>query len=425
MSYGGGGGVGGYGGGHPHHLHHHPHHHHHHHHHHLHHQYQQQQQQQQQQEGGVAVVVVEGGDGGVGGGVGGVGGIGYGGMQHQLQQQHQDLVARALETCATHHQFIASQGEHLERLRSQCSTSAQLTQQEIRTLEGKLVKLFSLQLVTKRHLPPGIPLPIELQQYPSLKQWLQVVGLCKDSVNGVCQRVPTLEALLEKRENELRTILNDYGADRSEAHKLARAMHNLKRYTEIQMLGQGGEWGSSELPLYWDSWERSCPPSPRPNQRSQRECRSSVSSSDGDGGSATSGSTSGGAWSGDGSRASGRGVPISQRSSDDSSTPSSPPPPLSLVPPLSPGGIHAISSLTLPSSGLITEKRYTPPPTPNIIPKGKGSGDKRFPTTPPPGKKYQTGLLNPTQPSLGRSTSHESQLAPRPEGYEQPSSTLL
>lgn len=50
-------------------------------------------------------------------------------------------------------------------------------------------------------------------------------------MQGLCQRIPTLEALLEKRENELRNILNDYGADRSEAHKLARAMHNLKRYT--------------------------------------------------------------------------------------------------------------------------------------------------------------------------------------------------
>ncbi|XP_071515006.1 kinase suppressor of Ras 2-like isoform X2 [Panulirus ornatus] len=337
----------------------------------------------------------------------------------------QEMIQRALETCETHHQFIASQAEHLERLRSQCATSAQLTQQEIRTLEGKLVKLFSHQLVTKRHLPTGVPLPLELQLYPSLKQWLQVVGLSKDSIYGLGQRVATLEALLEKRENELRNILSDYGADRSEAHKLARAMHNLKRYTEIQMQGQGGDWGSSELPLYWDSWERSCPPSPRPSHRTQRECRSSVSSSDGDGGSVTSGSTSGGAWSGDGSRTSGRGAPISQRSSDDSSTPSSPPPPLSSVPPQSPGGpFHAASNLTLPSSSSIfSEKRYTPPPTPNIIPKGKSSGDKKFPTTPPPGKKYQACLLNPMQP-LGRSTSHESQLAPRAEGHEQQSSTL-
>lgn len=50
----------------------------------------------------------------------------------------QETIPRALETCQTLHQFIASQAEHLERLRSQCSTSAQLTQQEIRTLEVRL-----------------------------------------------------------------------------------------------------------------------------------------------------------------------------------------------------------------------------------------------------------------------------------------------
>lgn len=53
-------------------------------------------------------------------------------------------------------------------------------------VQGKLVKLFSLQLVTKRHLPVGVVLPSELQQYPSLKQWLQVVGLSKDSINVSC-----------------------------------------------------------------------------------------------------------------------------------------------------------------------------------------------------------------------------------------------
>lgn len=141
------------------------------------------------------------------------------------------------------------------------------------------------------------------------------------------------------------------------------------------MQGQAGDPNNSDLPLYWDSWEN-CPPSPRASTRAQRECRSSVSSSDGDGGSVTSGSTSGGAWSGDGSRASNKGAPVSQRSSDDSSTPSSPPPPLSLVPPLSPGGpLHTSSTLNLPGSiTVFSEKRYTPPPTPSIIPKGKSSG---------------------------------------------------
>lgn len=59
--------------------------------------------------------------------------VGVGGGEVGVQEE---LVSRALETCQTHHQFIASQAEHLERLRSQCATSAQLTQQEIRTLEA-------------------------------------------------------------------------------------------------------------------------------------------------------------------------------------------------------------------------------------------------------------------------------------------------
>lgn len=73
---------------------------------------------------------------------GGLHGDGYNQPHHQQQQVGvgvdvgvQEVIARALETCETHHQFIASQAEHLERLRSQCATSAQLTQQEIRTLE--------------------------------------------------------------------------------------------------------------------------------------------------------------------------------------------------------------------------------------------------------------------------------------------------
>lgn len=356
----------------------------------------------------------------------GVGGGGYlsgpgqdaAGVSGEMDQAGiEERVSLALETCATEHQFIASQAEYLERLRSQCATSAQLTQQEIRTLEEKLVKLFSSILITKRKLPPGATLPSELLNYPSLKQWLQVVGLGKESVQGMVNQVGTVEALLKKSEHEQRNIINDNGGDRTEAHKLARALRNLKRYTDVQWKGAENEWISSEqLPLYWDSWESSCPPSPRrDNHRAQR---SSVSSSDGDSGIATSVSTSGGGlggsgvWTGaDGCRTSGcsssnssvRG-PCSQRSSDDSSTPSSPPPPA--------------SALMQSSASSYVENRYTPPPTPPIITKSsRGSGDRKFPTTPPPGKKY---LLNTLQQSpLGRSTSHESQLALRTDTHEQ------
>lgn len=44
------------------------------------------------------------------------------------------------------------------------------------------MKLFSMQLVTKRRLPHGTVVPPELQLYPSLRQWLEVVGLSKELV---------------------------------------------------------------------------------------------------------------------------------------------------------------------------------------------------------------------------------------------------
>ena len=83
----------------------------------------------------------------------------------------QDLVLRALETCQTHHQFIASQAEHLERLRSQCATSAQLTQQEIRTLEASPGALRSCPCPSLFSSPPRTriyfvsSLPVSLLPY--------------------------------------------------------------------------------------------------------------------------------------------------------------------------------------------------------------------------------------------------------------------
>lgn len=72
--------------------------------------------------------------------------------------------------------MIDISADRLEGLRTQCNSSAELTQQEIRTLETKLVKMFSELLVTKSKLPPehlshkAQPCKIEV------KQWLRVVG---------------------------------------------------------------------------------------------------------------------------------------------------------------------------------------------------------------------------------------------------------
>lgn len=73
--------------------------------------------------------------------------------------------------------MIGISADRLVGLRTQCATSAELTQQEIRTLETKLVKMFSELLITKSKLPERLPrgLPATSNE---LEQWLKVVGEC-------------------------------------------------------------------------------------------------------------------------------------------------------------------------------------------------------------------------------------------------------
>lgn len=47
----------------------------------------------------------------------------------------EDSVTKAIEACNTAQAMIDINAEHLDGLRTQCATSAELTQHEIRTLE--------------------------------------------------------------------------------------------------------------------------------------------------------------------------------------------------------------------------------------------------------------------------------------------------
>lgn len=83
--------------------------------------------------------------------------------------------AAALETLKILHPIITLSAGRLDGLRTQCTTSAEITHQEIRTLESKLVKHFGDQLIAKKRISPE-NLPIDCKG-PSLKLWLEVVGL--------------------------------------------------------------------------------------------------------------------------------------------------------------------------------------------------------------------------------------------------------
>lgn len=86
--------------------------------------------------------------------------------------------------------------------------------------------MFSEQIVIKSKMKNGCN-----HQLPSLTQWLEVVGLDKESIACLCQKISSVEELQEKSEHELKNIVAEKGASPEDLNKLFRALHNLKRYT--------------------------------------------------------------------------------------------------------------------------------------------------------------------------------------------------
>lgn len=149
--------------------------------------------------------------------------------------------------------MIDISADRLEGLRTTCNTHTELTQQEIRTLETKLVKMFSELLLTKAKLPERLPsrgLPATGNE---LRQWLRVVGLSTASLNAVIQKVSSLESLLDKNDDELReTLINNINARDEELRRLLRAVSNLRQCRNLLQVGDLKETGN----LFWDSWDR-------------------------------------------------------------------------------------------------------------------------------------------------------------------------
>ncbi|KAK0160339.1 hypothetical protein PV328_007762 [Microctonus aethiopoides] len=259
--------------------------------------------------------------------------------------------------------MIDISADRLEGLRTKCSTSAELTQQEIRTLEGKLIKLYSKQLVTKAKLTVEA-LPLEMRQYPSLPQWLRVVGLAPESIRAVCTKAHTLESLKEKSERELSTMLGENNfRHEEELRRLCRALHNLRRYIDVLLQG---DKDSTDMNLYWDSWDRHH----LNNDSSPRSARS-------------------------------RGTRCSVLSEDN----------------IPHNNDNNLSSEMMSQMSSIICLSNSPPITPLLIKQARPG--VKLPTTPPPNKRHQTCLQASVSPPeifpLTKSKSHESQLATRLE----------
>ena len=163
----------------------------------------------------------------------------------------------------------------MERLRSTFSNAGdELTLQEIRTLEGKLIKQFSEQLAVKYRLGSHAA---ELVHFPSLSQGLLVVGGSGETYDAIQSTVRSLEELKDKTECELKRILLTSSRVSSkqipeDLRRLCRSLLNLRKYTDALMYGHkmyGPSQDPATLELHWDSWDRTYTyytvlPSPRP-----------------------------------------------------------------------------------------------------------------------------------------------------------------
>jgi len=290
--------------------------------------------------------------------------------------------------------------QHLDRLRSTFSNASdELTKQEIRTLEGKLVKHFSEQLAVKYGLGPNTA---DFEYFPSLSQWLQVVGVSSDTKDAITQRVRSLEDLKDKTECELKRILLTASrvppaTRHQDLRRLCRSLHNLRKYTDVLVYGrkQYGPGGDpSKLELYWDSWDVS---------QSKSECSSPKHSfslpprlvhisSD----------------------TINRSAPLpAQKQSRAADSTSSSLSSSSSAPPPSPG----CSTLSPPSISDSAPRGplMTPPATPPWVVLAREK-TRTTSSTPPASKKLSTGTSPGTKDlsvSLSKSKSHESELSHR------------
>jgi len=295
--------------------------------------------------------------------------------------------------------------QHLQRLRSTFSNAGdELTMQEIRTLEGKLIKQFSEQLAVKNGLGSHAS---DLVYFPSLSQWLVVVGVSTETNDAIKSRVKSLEELKDKTECELKRILltSSRVSPRQipeDLRRLSKSLLNLRKYTDALMYGNrvyGPSQDPNKLELHWDSWDHltvssriDTASSPKHDTKIREDLNKSAPMK------LTTGA--GRSYGGSDSAASSL--------SSSSSVPPPSPGPYTLSPPsVDIGSAPRCSLITPPATPpwlILSKERSTP--------SGGGKSNHSVLATPPAVKKHSTavGILNQ---QIVKSESHDSELGSR------------
>uniref|UniRef100_A0AAY5L0T8 non-specific serine/threonine protein kinase n=1 Tax=Esox lucius TaxID=8010 RepID=A0AAY5L0T8_ESOLU len=263
----------------------------------------------------------------------------------------------ALHQCELIQNMIEISISSLQGLRTKCAASNDLTQQEIRTLEVKLMKYICKQLQCKQKVPET-ERPQALDSYPRLGDWLRTINLRPMLIEL------SLDDLLQMPCSQVRETMRRLGSSSEECARLSAALSCLKSATESdgELREDGGPWFSE--PTRRDSGSLLLPADQLMRPHTCAQPRSGL---------------------------------------------------VSAVPGPDTHGAHADSSLSdpfpiAPRQGRLHGHTSTPP----ITPPSKRRHRLKPPCTPPPPSRKVLHLL--PNITLTRSKSHESQLGNRHPG---------
>ncbi|XP_029959910.1 kinase suppressor of Ras 2-like isoform X1 [Salarias fasciatus] len=326
------------------------------------------------------------------------------------EEQHLSL-QKALQQCELVQNMIDISISSLEGLRTKCATSNDLTQKEIRTLEGKLVKYFSRQLSCKCKVALE-ERSAELEDFPRLGHWFRIVNLRKEVTQEMSPGELTLEGLLDMSEEQVCELLQKFGANEEECARLnaslscLRKAHQLEQLEEDKLHSNGGSQVKQDWSIQWPTSESGKENTPVCQPEASQWIRFQLSQSP---------------------------KVQSKYNQHMCHSPQALPPPLyadrltvdspgtGLFPPLESG--HR----SLPPSPRQRHFGHTPPRTPLVVntmtppgtPPMRRRNKVKAPGTPPPPSRKLIHLL-PGFTALHRSKSHEFQLGNRLEDTQTP-----
>lgn len=116
---------------------------------------------------------------------------------------------------------------------------------EIRSLEGKLLRQFWEQLKVKsQNLDKR---SISSESYPSLSTWLVVVGVSDAAKDKILGKITSMESWLSLSDNEVSKFLDGLHDDKEDVRKVCVAQSFLRSYNANKKDSDA---------IFWDSWKK-------------------------------------------------------------------------------------------------------------------------------------------------------------------------